>query len=391
MKILVLTDFSSSYSRRLLKGILRYSREVGPWSFQRMPLSYRVIYGEEGVVAFARKWKADAIIAQFRDLNIKLLNSLHIPIIVQNYRERNKAVSNLTGNYHETGVMAARFFLNKAYRNFAFYGNQNTIWSRERCGGYCEEIERNGYTCHVLENKNPDSREWFYDHETLGKCLLALPKPVALFACDDSYAFQISETCNVFNITIPDEISLLGVDNDELLCNISNPPLSSIVLDVENGGYQAGKLLHKLVNKEIQESFNIVVEPLYIEKRTSTEKYAVSDKHIQSILSYIDDNYMNHISVDTLVGRVPLSRRLLEKKFRQIMGTSLYQCIQDRRMNQFIRLLLTSDCTMYEAAMQSGFDSYKNVSRIFRKYQSVSPAAYRKLYKINSNDADIEF
>jgi LacI family transcriptional regulator len=349
-----------------------------------MPLYYRMMYGESGVAEFARRWKADAVIAQLRDVNIELLHSLQIPVIVQNYRERNKAVSNLTGNYCETGAMAARFFLSKGYRYFAFYGYQNAIWSRERGLGYCEEIKRNGYPCQVMENKNPDNREWVYNHESIGKWLISLPKPLALFACDDYYALQISETCNVFNIQIPDEISILGVDNDELLCNISNPPLSSIVLDVENGGYQTGKLLHKLIQKEITESFNIVIEPLYIEKRTSTEKYAVDDKYIQAILTYIDNNYMDQISVAQLVSIVPLSRRVLEKKFKQVMKTSLYQCIQDRRINQFAKILLTTNCSIHEAAFQSGFDSYKNMSRIFRKYKSISPAEYRKLYKIKA-------
>lgn len=383
VKILVLTDFSSGYSRRLLKGIIRYSREVGPWSFQRMPLYYRMMYGENGVVEFAKKWKADAIIAQLRSVDIEQLNALNIPIIVQNYRERNKAVSNLTGNYHETGVMAARFFIAKGFRDFAFYGYKNAIWSRERGLGYKEEVERNGGKIYTFENKNPDNREWVYNHEHIGKWLQSLPKPVALFACDDYYALQISETCNIYNICIPDEIALLGVDNDELLCNISNPPLSSIVLDVENGGYQAGKLLHKLINREITEAFNIVVDPLYIEKRTSTEKYAVTDKLIQKVLSFIDENYVNPISVSDLVQQVPLSRRVLEKKFRQVTGNSLYKCIQDHRINHFIQLLLTTDQTLSEAALQSGFDNYKNVSRIFRKYKSVTPAIYRKQYQIN--------
>jgi LacI family transcriptional regulator len=383
VKILVLTDFSSGYSRRLLKGIIRYSREVGPWSFQRMPLYYRMMYGENGVVEFAKKWKADAIIAQLRNVDIELLNALNIPIIVQNYNERNKAVSNLTGNYYETGVMAARFFQGKGFRNYAFYGYKNAIWSRERGLGYKEEVKRNGGKIHTFENKNPDNREWVYNHERLGKWLQSLSKPVALFACDDYYALQISETCNIYNINIPDEISLLGVDNDELLCNISNPPLSSIVLDVENGGYQAGKLLHKLINKEITEAFNIVVNPLYIEGRTSTEKYAVSDKHIQKILTYIDENYINPISVNDLVQQVPLSRRVLEKKFRQVTGNTLYNCIQDHKINQFIHLMLTTDQTLSEVALQSGFDNYKSVSRIFRKYKSVSPAEYRKQYRLN--------
>lgn len=390
-KILLLTDFSSGYSRNLLKGIVRYSKEVGNWSFQRMPLYYRMLYGENGVVEWAKKWQADAIIAQLSDVNIELLNDLNIPIIVQNYRDRNKAVSNLTGDYFNTGVMAAKFFLNRGYRNFAFYGFKGAIWSRERADGYSHEIEKQGYKLAVLENDNKDREEWSYNHTVLGNWLQSLPKPVALFACDDHFALQISETCNVYNINVPDDIALLGVDNDDLLCNISDPPLSSIVLDVENGGYNAGKLLHQLITKEITEPFNIVVNPLIIERRKSTEKYAVSDKNIRTILNYIEKNYANHLSVEELVKQVPLSRRVLEKKFKEETGESLYQYIQNYRIDQFTRLLITTDYSLFEAALQSGFENYKNVSRVFRKYKSLSPAEYRKRYKCNSSVEEIEY
>lgn len=389
-KILLLTDFSSGYSRNLLKGIVRYSKEVGNWSFQRMPLYYRMLYGENGVVEWAKKWQADAIIAQLSDVNIELLNDLNIPIIVQNYRDRNKAVSNLTGDYFNTGVMAAKFFLNRGYRNFAFYGFKGAIWSRERADGYSHEIEKQGYKLAVLENDNKDREEWSYNHTVLGNWLQSLPKPVALFACDDHFALQISETCNVYNINVPDDIAILGVDNDDLLCNISDPPLSSIVLDVENGGYNAGKLLHQLITKEITEPFNIVVNPLIIERRKSTEKYAVSDKNIRTILNYIEKNYANHLSVEELVKQVPLSRRVLEKKFKEETGESLYQYIQNYRIDQFTRLLITTDYSLFEAALQSGFENYKNVSRIFRKYKALSPAEYRKRYKCNSSVEEIE-
>lgn len=389
-KILLLTDFSSGYSRNLLKGIVRYSKEVGNWSFQRMPLYYRMLYGENGVVEWAKKWQADAIIAQLTDVNIELLNDLNIPIIVQNYRDRNKAVSNLTGDYFNTGVMAAKFFLNRGYRNFAFYGFKGAIWSRERADGYSHEIEKQGYKLAVLENDNKDKEEWSYNHTVLGNWLQSLPKPVALFACDDHFALQISETCNVYNINVPDDIAILGVDNDDLLCNISDPSLSSIVLDVENGGYNAGKLLHQLITKEITEPFNIVVNPLIIERRKSTEKYAVSDKNIRTILNYIEKNYANHLSVEELVKQVPLSRRVLEKKFKEETGESLYQYIQNYRIDQFTRLLITTDYSLFEAALQSGFENYKNVSRIFRKYKSLSPAEYRKRYKCNSSVEEIE-
>lgn len=381
IKVLVLTDFSSGYSRRLLEGMIRYSKKVGPWSFLRMPSHYQVVYGERSVVEYAKKWKADAIVAQQKDVDFDMLRELNIPIIVQNYKDRGKNISNLTGDYYKTGKMAADFFLGRGYKHFAYYGFKNTIWSRERHMGYQDQIEKSDFECDILMVDSLDDKEVVYNVELVENWLNQLPKPVAIFACDDYFALHISETCNSLNIAIPDEVAILGVDNDELLCNLSTPTLSSIVLDVENGGYQAAKLLDKLIHKEIEEDFNIVIEPLYIEDRGSTEKYAVGDEHVQIILNHIHKNFNKKIAVQDLVELVPLSRRVLEKKFKEATGTSIYQCVLDHRIDYFVKLLLTTDCHLPDAAVESGFDDYKNVSRIFKKYKSMSPVEYRKLYK----------
>lgn len=381
IKILVLTDFSSGYSRRLLEGMIRYSKEVGPWSFLRIPSHYQATEGDRSITEYAKKWKADAIVAQLRDLDLDALRKLNIPIIVQNYKDRRKNISNLTGDYYNTGKMAADFFLARGYKYFAYYGFKDTVWSRERHMGYQDQLEKSDLQCDVLMIDSSDDKELVYNVEQVESWLLALPKPVAVFACDDYFALQVSETCNSLNISIPNDVAILGVDNDELLCNLSTPTLSSIVLDVENGGYQAAKLLHKLIEKEIDEDFNIIIEPLYIEDRGSTEKYAVGDEHVQIILDYIHGNFNKKIAVQDLVELVPLSRRVLEKKFKEATGSSIYQCVLDHRIEYFVKLLLNTDCHLPDAAVEAGFDDYKNVSRIFKKYKSISPVEYRKLYK----------
>ena len=118
------------------------------WSFLRMPLYFRILNGEEGVINWAKKWKVDAIIAQLDNVNIEMLNSLGIPIIVQNYRDRNTHISNLTGDYIKTGAIAARFYISRGYKHFAFYGFKDTIWSRERLKGYKDELDKHNYKLH---------------------------------------------------------------------------------------------------------------------------------------------------------------------------------------------------------------------------------------------------
>ena len=381
IKILLLTDFSSGYSRSLLENVVRYAREVGPWAFYRMPLYFRELYGDEGVVEWAKKWEADAIIAQFSDIDLSVLNQLNIPIIVQNYKERSSGISNLTGDYFGTGVIAANFFLHKGYKSFAYYGLTDTVWGRERGEGFKKIVSNKGYEVYEFNNrKRVPSEKWSFDVEQVSRWLLSLPKPIALFACDDYYALQITEVCKMYDISIPEEIAVLGVDNDKLLCNISDPQLSSIELDIENGGYEAGKLLHQFIEKKIIAPVDIIIKPVRIVPRASTERFAVSDRHIEQLLQYIDKNYQNPLSVDELTQIIPFSRRVLEKKFKRETGTSVYQYLLDLRIEKFADLLITTDLPLIEAATRSGFTDYKNISRIFTKAKEMTPLQYRKRF-----------
>ena len=379
-KILLLTDFSSGYSRSLLRGIVRYSNEHGPWIFYRMPQYYRELYGDDGVVQWAKDWKTDAIIAQLEKIDLDKLNKLEIPIIIQNYKERTDMICNITGDYFGTGVMAANFFLGRGFSNFAYYGYKDMIWSRERADGFRKKLKKHGYTVSMLNNDSRQTEQWSFNLDVLHKWLTSLPKPVALFACDDYFALQITETCKIYDIAVPDEIAVLGVDNDDLLCHISNPPLSSIVLDVETGGYQAACILHQLMNKEIGKACDIVIPPIRIESRQSTQKYAVDDKNTLKVIEYIMENYAQNISIDDINRHVPLSRRIMEKKFKEKMGISIYQYLLQYRVEMFTDLLIKTDKPLTDLALICGFTEYKNVARIFRKYKKLNPLQYRFQY-----------
>jgi len=384
IKILILTDFTSTYSRSLLRGIVKYSQEVEELSFYRMPLFYRSVYGDKYVISWAKKWKADAIIGQLQDLDITLYSKLNIPIIIQNYYDRANNVINLTGDYIGTGYMAADFFIKRGFKNFAYYGIVATIWSRERYQGYKERVEENNLSFYeYLENERSKERRAF-NLDMLAKWLKSLPKPIAIFACDDQYALYISETCKIHDISIPNEISLMGVDNDNLFCNISNPPLSSILLDVEYGGYLVAKTICQLIKREITQPEDIFVSAIQIVKRESTERFAIRDKYILNVVEYIEHNYKETISVDSLLKIVPLSRRVLEKRFRQNTGSSIYKYIQSLRVENICHLLINTDKSIEYIATESGFKSNQNMSKLFFQFKQMTPSGYRKNYRNNS-------
>ena len=251
IKILLLIDYSSEFDRKLLRGLVQYSKENGPWLFYRLPSYYSAMHGEQGILKWAKEWKADAIIGQWNNDTIDLQKELNIPVVLQNYHHRSVTYSNLTGDYKGTGRMAAQFFAKRMFRNFAYFGVKGVVWSDERCEGYRQEVKRIGGEFFSFES---DKQEDEIRME-VSQWLQQLPKPVALFCCDDAHALFISETCKMTNIPIPEEIALLGVDNDELMCNISDPPISSIELEVERGGYSIGRLIHQQIKNGTRRYF----------------------------------------------------------------------------------------------------------------------------------------
>ena len=380
-KILLLVDYSSEFSRRLLRGLVQYSKDYGPWLFYRLPSYLKTMNGKEGIVEWAKEWQADAIIAQWDHEGTNLLKQLNIPVILQNYKKRSDFYSNLTGDYVGTGKMAAQFFIKKRFKNFAFYGNKDVVWSKERAEGFRQEIELVRGNYYYFESEKLEGPQWGKSHIELDDWLLKLPKPIALFACDDEFALRVSEICKMNNIKIPEEISLLGVDNDELICNLSDPPISSIALDVEGGGYNAGRLIHRLILKERNEPFNIVINPTHFELRQSTEKFDISNPHILEVVEFIENNFTNEISIDSLTHLVPLSRRNLEVKFKNEMGTSIYQFILNCRVDLLANMLIATDRSLYDLALEVGFNDCKNISRIFKKFKNHSPIEYRQKFQ----------
>ena len=379
-KIILLIDFTEDYGKSLLKGITRYSKENGPWLFCRMPLHYREDLSMNTLITFAKEWKADGIIAQlYNNADIQKVVETKIPIIVEDFKEHFKEFPNISGNYFETGEMGAKYFINKGYKNFAFYGFNNIVWSRERGKGFEDSVKKHGGKVHFFNPKKILPRElWYYKPSALSKWLSKLPKPIAIMACDDERAQNITDACRINKIKIPEEIAVLGVDNDELTCNLSDPPLSSIGLGVEQGGYEAAKLMQLLIENKDQKPYDIVVKSTSIFTRQSTDICATTDKQIAMALNFIHQNIENNINVIDVLKKVSISRRALEKRFLEVTDSAVYKYICHLRIQKFSDKLLESDKSINEIAIEVGFNDNKNLSRLFKQINGCTPLQYRK-------------
>ena len=340
IKVILLIDCASEFDRKLMRGIMKYSKENGPWLFYRMkPQIYSGKDREEQVIKWAKKWNADAIIGRWNETKSSLLEELNIPVVLQNNRMRSSIYSNLTGDYEGTGIMAAEYFRKKFFINYAYFGVRDIIWSEERYVGFKSEVLKD--KANFFEYKeDPNAEE---DREKLTEWLKTLPKGTALFCCDDAHALFVTETCRMAGISIPDDIAVLGVDDDDLLCEISDPPISSIQLEVEEGGYQACRLLHQRLLSNSANPFNISIRPTGIRERQSTSSFNISDPHVLNIIRYIGDNYKNEISIPDILGIAPLSRRSVEVRFKKATGQTIYQYLLSMRIEHLAYLLTTTD------------------------------------------------
>jgi len=389
IKIIILSDLSEEYYKNILRGITRYSRDHGPWTFCKMPTYYRETIGIDGILQCAKDWDADGIIGQFyNDEEVKKFTQANIPVIAQDFKERFTDIPNITGDYRETGKMGAEYFLKKGFKNFAFYGFNNIVWSRERAEGFENRIQEAGFDVHYYEQKESRSMDlWYYKPSALSDWLKSLPKPIAIMTCDDNQGHHITEAARHAGIRIPDEVAVLGVDNDEMICDLSDPPLSSIETDSEKGGYEAARLMEQMIEQKTCTGPDIIVKATQVVTRHSTDIFASKDKYIVSALKYIHGNLDKNLKVDQVLKEVPLSRRSLEKRFILTTGYPVYEYIYNQRIEKFTQKLLETDMTIFEIAMELGLSDSKNIARQFKQIKGLTPMEYRKKHLVTKQSA----
>ena len=380
LRLLIISDFTEAFPSKLLKGIVQYSRRKEQWIICRMPPAYKKMIGIPGVVRWAKSWGADAVIGQFEETDdVGLFAVNGIVAVAQDFKQRFSNIPNITADYIGTGRMGARFFLKRGFRHFAFFGFRNVCWSDERCDGFWQEVEAAGHgnTFYTYNLQDIDNL-WFYEQDKLTDWLRAIPKPIGIMACDDNQGNNLVEACHAAGIKIPSEVSILGVDNDELLCNLGSTPLSSIQVNIEEGGYQTAALIEQRVLHPETPLQNVVLKPVKIIGRMSTATYATQDDEIQKAIQFIHRNVMKKISVEDVTAEVALSRRLLERRFKKVTDQTIYQYITDVKLKQFAQMLLDTDDQLIDIALALGETDTKSISRRFKQLYGCSPIQWRE-------------
>lgn len=380
IRLLFITDFTEQFAYRLLKGIIEYSQKSDQWVVSRMPPEYKRRLGFNGVVKWAEKWKADVVIGQFDpDDDVTLFRKKGMVVLAQDYIRKFKDIPNITADYNTTGRMAAEYFLARGFRNFAFFGYNSVCWSDERLEGFRSRIAEEGLEKNIMVYTGQSLNQmWHYDSVSLSRWIMGLPRPVAIFCCDDNQGSLLLEACNACSVRIPDEVSVMGVDNDKVLDSLSNPTLSSIDVDIEKGGFEAARMAARMLKEHDYEGEDIVLHPIAVESRMSTSVFSTSDSEVVKALQFIHSNLDRKISVPDILQVVPLSRRLLETRFKSVTGDTIYGYISKQRIDRFASLLLSTEKTVGEIAFMMDEVDAKSISRRFKEIKGCTPIEYRE-------------
>lgn len=381
MRLLIISDFTEQFPYRLLRGIMAWSRRSEePCVVCKMPPSYKRKIGIKGVVRWAQNWKANVVIGQFDPGDdVSLFRKNGIAAIAQDYISKFEEIPNITADYQLTGSIAAIQMYGHGYRHFGFFGYDNVCWSDGRLKGYRDKLkaEYNVDTIHIFNNRQL-SDMWSYDIAELREWLLSLPKPIGIFACDDNQAEILLEACQASEINVPLDVAIIGVDNDEVTCNLTVPAISSVDMDIEKAGYQVAEMATRMVGDPSYRGEDIVIRPIALVGRGSTGIMATKDPVVAEAMRYIYQNRARKLQVADVIKQVPVSRRLLEQRFKDVTGASIYTVISNLRMDYFAQQLVSSSDTVSEIAARMDEPDTKSISRRFQALKGCTPTEYRK-------------
>jgi len=298
------------------------------------------------------------------------------------HKKNSNGIATIRTDSQAAGRIAAEYLLERGLRNFAFCGVPNKSWSQRRKEAFRRRIQQAKLKCHIYpEPRLKKDNVWEKERVTLANWLRAIPKPAGLMACNDERSCELIEAAHAAGVAIPEEISLIGVDNDELICNLLDPPLSSIALNSDRAGYEAAALLDRLMDGGNMAGQTVIAEPAGVVARKSTDVSAVPDATVVDAIRFIRANASEIIRVDDVVNATPLSRRLLERRFRRTVGRSILNEIQRVHVESAAEMLIETDLPITQVAHKSGFSSATHLGVTFKQRMKMTPFAYRKSFR----------
>ena len=389
--ILVFIESSRAYGRGLTRGIAKYARVLGSWNFFTRPDfycqggSFGQMESFEDFLRHLEKSNLDGIIT--RELPAPLMQRMiqfGIPTIVIPYMHEfpQNLANRIVTDSRAIAEMVADYYMDKGFKNFAYSGFDSLYWSQKRKKYFQTHLEEEGFSLNICNTPEPpDRQDWSNEKETLADWLRQLPKPTGILTCTDDRGLQLLEACRYANIKVPEEVSIVGIDNDHLVCDLSNTALSSVALTTEQAGYEAANLLGKMMEGESASGHTIKVHPKRIVTRASSDILAIDDAKVARAMEYIRKNSRANINVENVVKASMSSRRILEQSFKQILGATIGEEIRRNRIERICELLTETNLPIKQIASITGFETSKHIARYFSRAKGMNLQQFRKAFR----------
>jgi LacI family transcriptional regulator len=317
-----------------------------------------------------------------------------LPAVVIGHRQSEiPGLVNVVTDSEAIGRMGAEHLIHCGFKHFAFCGYsenplEKTVWSEVRAEFFTTHIHQAGFATPPRYALSKTEEDWPKERRSLAAWLKSLPKPVGLVACNDDCGQQVMESCKLAGLSVPDEVGVIGADNDELVCGLTDPPLSSVAINFERAGYDAAHALDKLMRGVQGVPPRITAVATQIVTRRSTDFVATDEPLLTRALQFIRDHGRACISVTEVASAAGLSRRALEKRFRASLGRSILEEIRRVRTDHIARMLVETDLPVAGIAEMLGFENAHHFARYFRAAKQMSPLRYRKTHALFSTEGN---
>ncbi len=376
--VAVIVDAADPYDRKIISGVAAYVKESGNWSLyvevdplQKLPVLHA--------------WHGHGIIASFDDRKVAAaVRGLAIPVVGlgggYGWYDPSAGVPYFASDQARIARLAAEHLLDRGFRRLAFYGYPRTRingWSEERARAFKQRADEAGIQCSVYTGRHETARKWNDLQRCLAAWLRSLEKPVGLMGCNDAGARHVLEACRTIGARVPDDVAVIGVDNDETICDLTNPPLSSVEQGARRMGYEAAALLDKLMSRKKLSQLRFVVGPEGVVVRRSTDTLAIEDPDMASVVRFIRDHACDGISVYDVVRQVAISRSTLENRFKSVMGRTVHAEIERVRLERAKELIAQTVLPLKQVAAQAGFRYVQYMTKLFRMRLGQTPAEFR--------------
>ena len=375
-RVALVIETSLASGRDILLGIARYTRECGPWSIYHEPRSL-----EESVPRWLNEWDGDGIIARVQNAQIAdAVVASGIPAVDVLGVVRRPELPLVHVDNAAIARLAAGHYLERGFRWFGFCGHESLNWSHERQEAFRQAVSESGGECLVYHAENGGRENWEDDQDRLAAWVQSLPRPCAVMAANDPGGQKILEACRRIGVRVPDEVAVLGVDNDEPICEISDPPLSSVVPDHQRVGYEAAALLGRIWAGEVARGsgLSVLTPPAGLISRRSSDVLALEDREVTEAIRLIRDRACQGLAVEDVCRELAVSRSTLQRRFRLLLGRTVHDEIVRVRLDRAQELLAGTDLPIASVATRCGFGRQEYLGAVFRARLGVSPATYRR-------------